>query len=76
MDGERSKQAELAEQIQSAMDALTLSRTRAELVTQRMRKLGVHFGTEYDHAEGDIKRLISMLHYMRRVAERREEAGG
>jgi hypothetical protein len=66
--------AELSEQIESTIDALTLSRARAELVTQKMRKLGVHFGSEYDHAEGDIKRLISMLHYMRRVAERRELA--
>ena len=66
--------AKLAEQIESTMDALRLSHTRAELVTQKMRRMGVHFGLEYDHAEGDITRLISMLHYMRRVAERREQA--
>jgi hypothetical protein len=71
--------AELSEQIESAQDALTLSRARTELVTLKMKKLGVHFGTEDDHAdghyaEGDITRLISMLHAMRRVAERREQA--
>jgi hypothetical protein len=76
MDRELSEQMELSEQIQTAIDALELSRTRAELVTQKMRKLGVHFGPEHGHAEGDIKHLISMLHYMRRVAERREQAGG
>jgi hypothetical protein len=66
--------AELSEQIESTIDALTLSRTRAELVTKKMKKFGVRFGTEVDYAEGDIKRLISMLNYMRRVTERREVA--
>jgi hypothetical protein len=68
--------AELSKQIESAQESLTLSRTRTKLVTQKMKKLGVQFGTEDDHAEGDIKRLISMLHSMRRVAERGEQAGG
>jgi len=68
--------AELSEQIQSVQDALTLLRTRAERVTQKMRKLGVRFGTEDAHAEGDITRLISLLHAMRRVAERSEQARG
>ena len=66
--------AELSEQIESAIESLTLSRTRTELVTQKMKKLGVRFGAEDNHVEGDITRLISMLHYMRRVAERREIA--
>jgi hypothetical protein len=68
--------ANLSEQIESTVDALTLSRTRAERVTQKMKKLDVHVGTEDDHAEGDIRRLISVLHYMRRVADRREQAEG
>jgi hypothetical protein len=67
--------AELSEQLQSAKDVLTLSRTRAERVTQKMKKLGVHLGMENGHADGDITRLIRMLQAMRRVAERRERAG-
>lgn len=68
--------AKLSEQIESTIEALKFSRTRAVFVTQKMRKLGIHFDAEYTQAEGDIKRLISMLHSMRRVAERKEQAGG
>jgi hypothetical protein len=57
--------AELSKQIESAREALTLSRTRAELVTRKMKKLGVHFGTEDAYAEGDGaqgagRRLVSL----------------
>src|SRR6516164_5808494 len=31
----------------------------------------MRLGSECDHAEGDIKRLINRLHYTRRIAERR-----
>jgi hypothetical protein len=71
--------AQLSDQIQRAQDALTLSHRRAELVRQKMKKLGIRFGSEHDHAggyyaDGDITRMISMLHAMRRVAERGEQA--
>jgi len=64
----------LSEQIEAVIDALTLSQTRAEIVTRTMKKLGVHFGLEYDQPDGDIKHLIGRLRYMQRLAQRRESA--
>jgi len=44
--------AELYEQIERAQQVLALSRTRPKLVTQKMKKLGVHFVTQHAHADG------------------------
>jgi hypothetical protein len=64
----------LSEQIEAVIDALTLSHTCAELVSQTMRKHRVHFGLAFDHPDSDIEQQIGKLRYMKRLAERRETA--
>ncbi len=66
--------AKLSEQIESALEALRLSHTRAELVRQKMRKLGIRFGLAFDHQDEEIAQLIDKLYFTKRLAERRETA--
>ena len=66
--------AKLSEQIETVIDALTLSQTHAKLVKQTMKKQRVSFGLAYDHADDEINQLIGKLRYTKRLAERREQA--
>jgi hypothetical protein len=66
----------LSEQIEAVIDALTLSQKHANVVKHTMRKQRVSFGLAYDNADDDIAQLIRKLRYTKRLAERREEAGG
>jgi len=68
--------AKLSEQIEAVIDALTLSHTHANVVKQAMRRQRISFGLAYDNADDDIAQLIGKLRYTKRLAERREQAGG
>jgi hypothetical protein len=73
---DRAMDATLFEQIESTIDALTLSHTQAAQVRQKMKQQHISFGLNYDNVDDDITQLISRLRYVKRLAERREAAGG
>jgi hypothetical protein len=64
----------LSEQIQATIDALGLAETQAALISHRMRKQRVSFGLEYSHMDDPISQIASKLRYLKRLAERREQA--
>jgi len=68
--------AKLSEQIESTIDALRLSHTRAELVRQTMRNLGVSFDLLYSYPDDDIAQLINKLSYVKSLAKHQERLGG
>jgi hypothetical protein len=67
-----SLDTKLSERIQSALDALIAAESEAAHVTAAMRRQSVSFGLEYSHVEDDIARIVTMLYYMKYLAERQE----
>jgi hypothetical protein len=64
----------LSEKIQATIDALELAQAQAAHVSQTMRKQRISFGLDYNHVDDDIAHVTSKLRYLKRLAERREQA--
>lgn len=67
-------ETKLSEQMQTTMDALGLAQTQAALVTKAMSKQHISFGLDYGHMDDDIAHIIGKLRFLKRLAERREQA--
>jgi hypothetical protein len=68
--------ATLVEQIEAAIDALTLAQTEAKVAKQTMRKQRVSLGLTCDQPDDDIAQLMGRARYMKRLAAHREQARG